>query len=190
MNINVDKLYTSELIIKDITTGEYKKNYLDKKATMKACMECPNYSKNWACPEFESDVYTCWDEYDNIKLLLTKINFIPEALETKFTMDELTYIVDNSLFKERMNLISKLEKLEEEYNGKYLSAGYCSYCEECSRITGEKCRHPRKCRNSIESLGGLVPDTLEGVFNEKIKWIDVEKGLLPENLSLLMALLY
>lgn len=186
----IEKLYNPTRITKTITTREYKQKYVDKEATMKACMECPNYSKNWACPEFKTNTYKYWDDYENIKLVLTKINFTKEALNNTYNMEELTSIVDNTLFAERMKLIDILEKEEKQYNGRYLSAGYCSYCKECSRKTGQKCRHPEKCRCSIESIGGLVGKTLEEVFNEQLKWIDTEKGKLPENLSLLMGLLY
>lgn len=188
--INIGELYKAELFTRTISTREYREKYVDREATMKACMECPNYSKNWACPEFKEDVYRYWTKYDNIKLFLTKINFTQKALNNTYNLDELTYIVDNSLFAERMKLIETLEEYEKECNGRYLSAGYCSFCEKCARMEGEECRYPQKCRNSIESLGGLVADTLSGVFDEQLKWIDIEEGKLPINLSLLMALLY
>ena len=157
---------------------------------MAACLECPNYSKNWACPEFNEDVLENWERYDNIELTLTKIIFVPEALNTSYDEDDLRIIVDNSLFRERNRLIEKFEEREDKLNGKFLSAGFCGFCEKCARIDGENCRFPDKCHNSIESIGGLVSDTLSGVFDEEIKWIDIEKGKLPENLSLLMGLLY
>lgn len=188
--INIGELYKAELLTKTISTREYREKYVDREATMKACMECPNYSKNWACPEFKEDVYRYWTKYDNIKLFLTKINFTQKALNNTYNLEELTYIVDNSLFAERMKLIETLEEYEKECNGRYLSAGYCSFCEKCARMEGKQCRYPQKCRNSIESLGGLVADTLSGVFDEELKWIDIEEGKLPINLSLLMALLY
>jgi len=157
---------------------------------MKACKECPNYSKNWACPEFHDNPYTQWDTYKNIKLILTKINYTPEAQQKTYTMEELGYIIENTLFRERMKLIPQLENMEQETNGRYLSAGYCSYCKTCTRIENKPCKHPEKCRNSIESIGGLVTETLRGEFNEEIKWIDTQNMKLPENLSLLMALLH
>lgn len=188
--IDVEKLYEPEQIIKTLTTREYKEKYVNFDATIKACMECPNYSKNWGCPEFTGDEINSWDKYDNIELVLTKINFTSEALQNSYSMEEIGYIVDNSLFKEKAKLMSFLEEEEKNKNGKYLSAGYCKICDTCSRIESKECRFPEKCRNSIESIGGLVGDTLEGVFNEEMKWIDTENGKLPENLSLLMGVLY
>ncbi len=191
--IKVDEvydLYNTEKIIKTISTEEYKEKYVNLESTLNACRECPNYSRNWACPEFEEDVLVYWNKYENIELHLTKINFTQKALDITFSIEELKTIVDNSLFRERNILLDNLEEKEKEINGKLLSAGYCGYCEKCSRIDNIKCRYPDKCHNSIESIGGLVSETLNGVFNEQIKWIDVENHKVPENLSLLMALLY
>lgn len=185
----VPLLYTTETFIQTIPTVEYKERYVDLDTTMAACRECLNYSKNWACPEFDENVLENWDRYENIELILTKINFTPEALNTTYNDEELITIVDNSLFRERNMLISTLEEKEKEYGGKYLSAGYCGYCEKCARIDNLPCNFPDKCRNSIESIGGLVSNTLSEVFGEELKWID-NKGKLPENLSLLMAVLY
>ena len=52
----VPKLYDTEVIIKTLTTKEYRNNFVDLDITMAACKECPNYSKNWACPEFDENV--------------------------------------------------------------------------------------------------------------------------------------
>ena len=191
MNIeDVKKLYAPERIVKTLTTKEYKDKYINIDVTIKACRECPNYSKNWSCPKFNFNPLDKWDKYDNIDLILTKINFTSEALKSSYNIEELTSIVDNSLFLERNKLLPELEEKEKQLNGKCLSAGFCTYCDECSRITDKECRFPDKCHNSIESLGGLVADTLSGIFDEELKWIDIENGKLPTNLSLLMALLY
>ncbi len=186
----VQTLYNLEHLQKTLLTNEYKRKYVNIEVTMKACRECPNYSLNWACPEFMDNPLDYWDEYENIDLIFTKLNFTKKALDTKFSIDDLGFIMENTLFFERNRLIPKLEEREKELNGKLLSAGYCGYCEKCARIDNMPCQYPEKCHNSIESLGGLVKDTLEGEFNENIKWIDMENGKLPENLSLLMALLY
>lgn len=190
MDINqVAKLYNTEVIVKKIMTKEYKESFVDLDTTMAACKECPNYSKNWACPEFDEDVLEYWDKYDNLELTLTKIIFTEEALNSSYDEEDLISIVDNSLFAERNRLISNLEEKAKEREGKVLSAGYCGYCEKCYRMENLPCRYPDKCHNSIESIGGLVGDTLSGVFDEELKWID-SKGQLPENLSLLMGVLY
>ena len=186
---DIQNLYKTQVSVKCMKTSEYLEKFVDLDTTMAACKECPNYSKNWACPEFDEDVLKNWDKYDNIELILTKIVFSQDALNATYNEEELKTIVDNSLFRERNKLISHLEEREKETGGKYLSAGYCGYCERCSRMDDEDCRHPDKCRNSIESIGGLVSETLCEVFCEELKWIDA-KGKLPENLSLLMGVLY
>lgn len=185
----VTKLYSTEVIVKSIKTREYKEKFVNLDTTMAACKQCPNYSKNWACPEFDTDVLRYWDEYENIELILTKIIFTQEALDATYELEDLRTIVDNSLFNERNRLITRLEEEEKQKNGKCLSAGYCGYCERCARMDNFACRYPDKCHNSIESIGGLVADTLGEVFGEELKWIN-EEGRLPENLSLLMAVMY
>lgn len=191
MNLEmVQTLYESESFHKTLLTTDYKQKYVNIDDTMKACKECPNYSLNWACPEFNIDPLLYWDKYEHIELFFTKINFTKEALDTIFNEDDLAFITENSLFFERNKLLSELEEKEKELNGKLLSAGYCGYCKKCARIDDEACKYPDKCHNSIESIGGLVGNTLEGEFNENIKWIDIKKGKLPENFSLLMAILY
>lgn len=191
MNLEeVKQLYKTERITQTLTTKEYRTRYVDYEVTLKACRECPNYSLNWACPEFKDNPLKNWDNHENIRLVLTKINFTQEALTASYNIDDLGYIIENTLFLERNRLIPELEEEEHRINGKLLSAGYCTYCERCSRLDQQPCKYPEKCHNSIESLGGLVSDTLKGIFNEELKWIDMENGKLPENLSLLMALLY
>lgn len=185
----VPELYNTEVIVKTRKTSEFKENYVDLNTTMAACKECPNYSKNWACPEFDRDVLEYWNRYENIELTLTKIIFTHDARKRRFDEEDLRVIVDNSLFLERNRLLEDLEEKERTRNGKLLSAGYCGYCQRCARIDNLDCRYPEKCHNSIESIGGLVSDTLSGVFGEELKWIDTD-GRLPENLSLLMAVLY
>jgi hypothetical protein len=187
---DVPKLYKTEVISKKMKTSDYRKDYVNLDITMAACLECPNYSLNWACPEFDFDALRFWQMYDNIELIFTKILFTDEALSNSYNQDDLVTIVNNSLFRERNLLISHLEEMEKEYDGKCLSAGYCGYCERCSRMDNRPCKYPDKCHNSIESIGGLVGDTLSGVFGEEIKWIDNDNGKLPEKLSLLMAVLY
>ncbi|WP_323736094.1 DUF2284 domain-containing protein [Methanosphaera sp. ISO3-F5] len=184
----INKLYTPEQHTKTITTQEYQQKYIDKEATMKACKECPNYSKNWACPEFHDNPYKQWNNYKNIKLIMTKINYTQKAQQNQYTPEQLNKIIENTLFQEKKKLQEKLEQEEKKYHGRILSAGYCTHCNTCTRTQNKPCKHPEKLRNSIESIGGLVTETLRGEFNEEIKWI--REGKLPTNLTLLMALLY
>ena len=188
--LDVKSLYEPVMTHKTISTSQYKDRFVDLKSTSEACSNCPMHNNNWACPDFQNDELESWDKYDNLDLYFVKINFTKEAQKTKYTMDQLQYITDNTLFHERNKLIDKLEILEIEKDGCLLSAGYCGVCDECSKINNKPCRYPDKCHFSIESIGGLVPDTLKDVFDEEIKWIDTDNGYLPENLSLLMGLLY
>lgn len=43
---------------------------------------------------------------------------------------------------------------------------------------------------SIESVGGLVTKISSQLFDSPIRWIDMENGILPEYLTLVMAVLY
>lgn len=183
-------MYVAERKTMTLSTREYVEKYVDREATMKACVDCPNYDNNWACPSFNDNPYRYWQEYDNIMLILTKINFTNEAQQKKHSLEELGRIIDNTLFMEKTKLVPELEEEEKKVDGIYLSAGFCTNCSECTRINNVPCKYPDRCRYSIESLGGLVGDTLSGVFDENIKWIDMDEGKLPENLSLLMAVLY
>lgn len=185
----MSKLYNTEVTVKNMKTSEYKEKYVNLDVTMAACRECVKYSNNWACPEFDCDVLEYWDKYENIKLIFTKINFTKEALEKTYDEEDLKFISETSLFYERNKLISRLEKEERENKGKCLSAGPCGYCDRCARMDNEPCKYPEKCHNSIESIGGLVTETLSEVFGEELKWVNSE-GHLPENLSLLMAVMY
>ena len=100
MNLEkVGKLYTTEQTTKTLTTKEYKKKYVNIDITMKACRECPNYSQNWACPEFNYNPLNKWDEYEKIQLIFTKIKFTQEATNNKYNMDEIGYIIENTLFR-------------------------------------------------------------------------------------------
>ncbi len=184
----INKLYTPEQHTKTITTQEYTQKYVNKEKTLQACQECPQYNKNWACPEFQDNTYQLWKKYQHIKLVMTKINYTQEAQNKTYNQEHLNNIIENTLWKERKKLIQKLEQEEKQTNGRYLSAGYCTHCNTCTKTQDKPCKQPEKCRCSIESIGGLVTETLQGEFNEEIKWI--KEGKLPTNLTLLMALLY
>ena len=71
-----------------------------------------------------------------------------------------------------------------------LSTGYCNICPSCTKKDGMECRYPKNKLYSIESIGALVTKTTEELFNTEIKWIDMDKGIIPEYLTLLMGVLY
>lgn len=170
---------------KKLTVKEFLENYYDFKYTSQKCKKCHMYNKRWSCPSFNNNIKDYWKKFDTVELIHLKIILDENLLNKRFTKDEIYTILDNTLFKEKNILIGKLE----DNNRYFLSTGYCNICERCSKEDNIPCRFPEIKKYSIESLGGIVTKISNELFNNQIKWIDMNNGILPEYLTLVMAVL-
>lgn len=126
-----------------------------------------------------------------ILLQLHYDSFITDNIHSKEDIDTILHL---TLFNEKRKLLQSLDKkIREDENlndTMILSTGYCNICSSCTKKEGMPCRYPKNKLYSIESIGALVTKTTEELFNTKIKWIDMDNGIIPEYLTLLMGVLY
>jgi len=192
--LRFEKSYTVEKQIQTKNTKNYYENYVNFEETEKACKKCDSYNKNWSCPPFEDDIKEVWKKYDNIDLILIKLNYNELITENIYSKGDINTILNITLFNEKRKILQQLHKktIEEEayQNAMILSTGYCNLCSTCTKIENKPCRYPKNKLYSMESLGALVSKTTEELFNTEILWVDSDKGKIPEHLTLLVGLLY
>ena len=193
--LRLEKSYTLDEKIKTMSTKEYYEKYVDFSETSESCKICDMYNNNWSCPPFENDVMNSWQKYENIDLILTRLHFNEFITENIYEKEEIDTILHLTLFNEKKKLLQRIRKkisLDENFpkDTMILSTGYCNICPTCSKQEGRPCRYPKNKLHSIESIGGLVTKTTYEEFDTEIQWIDMEKGVIPEYLTLLMGVLY
>lgn len=192
--LRLERSYTLEKHEKSMLVEDYYNNYVDFNETFQSCKKCDVYGKCWSCPPFDDDITDSWNKYDNIDLILIQLHYNNEITEKSHSKEDIDILLHLTLFNEKKKLLQSLyKKIREDENLEdtmILSTGYCNICPTCTRKENNPCRYPNNKLYSIESLGALVTKTTEELFNTEIKWIDMDKGKIPEYLTLLMGVLY
>ena len=181
--------FVSERFECDTNLEEIRKNYLNPPKNEEACSHCRCYENNWTCPPFTENQTNVWYKYENIKIIIKKLNFTNEFLKKQFTEEELIeYAFD--LIHSQKTLIEQEElyDLEKELNGEILTSGPCVTCKCCQRLDGKECVMPEKRKYAMESLGANAIGIAKKFFDLDLKWIKENK--LPEYLVVMVAVLY
>ncbi len=166
----------------EIPVADYLEGYVAVEEFLEYCKACPNYSNVWACPPYDFDVIGLWNRYSRLTVYARKIYFAPETTEAESLqmMEDVKAEMSRELFA-----------LEEANPGTLsLSAGSCTLCGKgnCTRPSGQPCRHPEKLRYSIESLGGNVGLTCRKLMGIRLEWM--EEGKVPPYFVLCAGLLW
>lgn len=173
--------YKIEMYEKEISVEEYLEGYVAVEEFIEYCKACPNYGNIWTCPPYDFDVISLWKKYTDLKVFARKIIFEPDITQEESM--EIMYEVKDDMSRQ-------LFELEAENPGSLsLSAGSCTICGKgnCTRPSGEPCRHEEKMRYSIESLGGNVGLTCRKLMGLPLEWI--EEGKVPSYFVLCAGLL-
>lgn len=178
--------YSTIKTVKTLPVDVFLENFYDFEFTSRKCSKCSMYGKRWSCPSFDEDMSSYWKRFCTIELIHLKVILDEDLINERFSEKQIYTILHNTLFRQKKLLISKLE----EDNRDYLSTGYCNICKQCSKENNLSCRFPDMKKYSIESVGGLVTKISSQLFDSPIRWIDMENGILPEYLTLVMAVLY
>ena len=174
-------MYTTEKYSSDISIDEYIDKYVNVAEFLEYCKACPNYGNVWSCPPYDFNPDDFWHRFSRLHLEAVKINFDPDT-----TADESMIIMAE--VKEQMSIeLYEMEKKHEDSVS--LSAGSCSLCREtgCTRVSGERCRHPELMRYSIESIGGNVGLTVSKLLGIQLEWL--KEGQVPGYFVLVGGLL-
>lgn len=192
--LKIEQSYILKKYEKTLTTKEYFERFVFYDETLESCKKCEMYGKNWSCPPFEYNPSSYWKKYQNIHLIFMQLHYDKFITEDIHSPEDIDTILHLTLFNEKTKMLQSIRKRirenENPIDCKILSTGYCNICPSCSKNEGKPCRYPKNRLNSIESIGALVTKTVEEVFDKEIMWIDMQKGKIPEYLSLLMGVLY
>ena len=157
-----------------IPVAEFCEACLDVPAFLACCRACGNYGARWSCPPFEFEPEALWTRYTTLLLCEEKVERPkpPRVAEAKRRMTD------------------ELFALEAQHPGSLaLSPGMCDICgDDCTRSSGQPCRHPDKMRYSIEALGGNLEKAAVLYFGDPLRWATPD-GKLPEYYLLLGGLL-
>lgn len=121
---------------------KYIDNYVDIPKMARFCSLCKNYGKIWECPPHSENIEEYWNKFSKIKIIAVKLDYSEEFRSKPYSHEELSYIINNTLYLERSKLKRELIYYEKELNGQYLFAGRCDLCTRCAKIDNEPCRHP------------------------------------------------
>lgn len=147
-----------EILTHSLNFSEYRSKYLEKERFEKLCRECGNYGHCWTCPPFAAASLPDLDKYDNILLIACRIDVGDN--------DVMEVIAEN-----RRVIEKELLSLETASSGLAFGfTGFCPYCKECNRPSGEKCRFPQKARPALEAYGFDLCRTMEDFFGESLHW--------------------
>lgn len=186
----MDLIYTTQMYQKSISVADYLEEYVDIPTFLECCKACKNYNHLWSCPEFDFDVMEYWKSYETLDVIGVRIQFDDSMIHRTYKEEEMTRIIDASVWKEKEKLSQYLmEKEKNVPESISLFAGSCMECgpERCAKKEGLPCRHPEKLRYSIEALGGNVGKTADKLLGLSLEW--VEEGKLPTHFVLLGGLL-
>ncbi|MDD6154110.1 MAG: DUF2284 domain-containing protein [Eubacteriales bacterium] len=146
-----------------VPLSEYVPKHVQYDATLEACKHCPIWGRNWACPPFDFDPMDVWNSYDSIVLVCHQYDFEGEDVGD----------LQKFFYDKRKQLALELYAMEAENPGsRALLIGTCDLCgvDNCARIIGKPCRHPRWMRHSLEAIGGNVMTTIDEYFDIPTEW--------------------
>ena len=167
-----------------IPTRVYIVKYVDCGRTLAACRKCDGYGTRWSCPPFDFDpVADVWEKYEEFTVVCYRLDLGEDR--DLIGPDELTEL----FYSNKQLLDEDLAAMAASRPGsKILSAGSCHICSRCARQDGLPCRFRARMRHSIESLGGLVSETVRDLMGFEVLWM--KDGKHPEYYILIGGLLH
>lgn len=169
-----------DLLVREISIEEMIDKYVDVDRFLTRCRECDSYGRKWSCPPYDFEPEEYWKGFSRLRLMVKK--FYPESNDEEAVMEAFSGTKEE--------LTANLYVMEKAIPGsRCLFAGSCRVCGEdnCSKINGEPCRFPDKCRYSVESIGGDVVGLAQDLFGLDLLWI--KDGKMPEYFILMCGLL-
>lgn len=167
--------------------------YYNLRKTRKGCAECPNYEKNWSCPEYNFKEVELLKQFNYVYLIAREFE-VPhtDRLTVASTQKVANYAMDVNR-RMKVEVWKDLLRFEEEHPGTMgLIPGNCEICEfsgegHCAKIDKEVCRHPEMLRFSLESLGFDVDAICKYEIGVLLQW--PADGQLPQKIYGIFAVL-
>lgn len=182
--------YTTEIKTAKITVNDFLRDFVDVKKFLEFCKQCNNYNVRWACPPYDFDPLSYWQEFCDLKVVGVKVIFDEETAGKQVDHQDCVAFYTNVLKKEGEKLYRVL-KAEEKATKDccLLYPGCCSLCGDqiCDR-NKDDCRQPECRRYSFESLGSDVGKIAKELLGFELLWI--EDGKMPKYLCQIGGMLY
>lgn len=184
-NVQMVALAKNRLYIRIVPRAVLDRDYRDIPRFRELCFVCPNYQRNWSCPDFPQDMSDYLASYDQVLLIACQFHF-DQAIKNKYQGQAAQEFLIRFAEEKKDKILNLMLLLEREYPSTLaLSAGRCNLCEVCAKVDGKPCRHPLSLRYSLEALGYDVSLLLKDFFALELCWPD---GALADNLTLCMGL--
>lgn len=172
-------MYKVQVQVETLKVSEWLEKYCCPEKFLPLCKRCPEYEKNWSCPEGVPDVKVLAGAYRYVQIIGLKIVY-EEWVRQEAAMgaEREEQLRQQTYGAARKELQQALLALEKAFPGSLtIMAGKCELCERCSRMDGKRCRHPEWMRYSFSGLGFDLVRIAEEVLKLPLLWQD---GGLPE----------
>lgn len=142
-------------------------NHHDFQKVVGYCKSCPKYDKIWSCPSFDFSTYDYLNKFSAAIIYSGEIIFDLSTGDYDKNSNKKRQIFDHGrkVFREFLMTIEK-----RTHESEALIAGHCFLCNQCTRIQGKKCIHPKEIRYSLEGMGIEVGNLLKTVLNKELAW--------------------
>ncbi len=155
--------YTTEILTAEISTVDYIREFRDVVRFEQLCRQCPNYGMRWGCPPLSEDLLRHYQKFPRLKIIAGKLTPLESGLPLSISYKFLN--------TERRRLEPQMLEEEQQTGGRAaLFTGLCFHCGECTRPTGQPCRHPELVRPSLEALGFDLNATARHLLHTEILW--------------------
>ncbi|MFD3156036.1 DUF2284 domain-containing protein [Haloimpatiens sp. FM7330] len=155
--------------------------YFKLETIRKYCTSCPNFNKNWSCPNYTFDEKDYITNYNFAYVISSKLYFkdIQDTINDLKTKNKSDKQISYEIYLQlRKNVDKKMFDIEQLFpNTTILLGGSCNKCAKCTRLENKPCLHPENIRYSLESLGFEVSSITKNLLNEEIQFT---KDKLPE----------
>lgn len=111
----MDLIYTTHMYQTSISVEDYLEEYVDVPAFLECCKACGNYNRLWSCPEFDFDVMEYWKNYETLDITGVRIQFDDSMIHRTYKEEEITRIINSSVWKEKEKLSKYLMGKEKIY---------------------------------------------------------------------------
>jgi len=130
---------------------------------------CKNYNKKYCCPPLTPDFNNLIKNNQGLFVVLFVCN-LDQINSTEYNKVRIANVVMKS------RVIKLMRHLEEKFNTIFLSTGSCNLCKPCQLKLNKPCKHPKKRRYCLESVGVDCNNLSKKLFNIPLLWYKNKKA--------------
>lgn len=172
-------MYDVQVRVETMRVSEWLDQFCCPEKFLPLCKQCPEYEKNWSCPEGVPDIRKIAEPYQTVQIIGLKVLYDEQTRAESMKGSDIEEALRQKTYgaaKKQMQQV--LLALEELIPGSLtVMAGKCEFCERCARIDQKPCRHPEWMRYSFSGLGFDLVRIAEEILHIPLLW---QNGGLPE----------